>query len=176
MFSLVLLIIYFASFSGIKKLPEATWLLADQRRDWIQDGAILHSDSGLLQHPVFLIQLQGQQASNSNPEERHTHLTVYALWRLCKGKLMFSPACNFRTCLEILVNFLHHITPSKLKVLLLCPGCQQSEAARIVASLQALRLAGQAFGRGSEGDVHAPQLPLWLLHPMPGALPWLNPV
>lgn len=49
---------------------------------------------------------------------------------------------------------------SKPEVLLLQPGCQWTEAARIPAPLQALRLAGEAFGRGSEGDLHAQQLPL----------------
>lgn len=45
----------FASFSGVKKLLEATALPADQRCGCFQGGLILHADSGLLQHPVFLI-------------------------------------------------------------------------------------------------------------------------
>lgn len=105
---------YFASFfSGVKKLLEAKWLLADQRCGWIQDGVILHSDPGLLQHPVFLIhsQSRGQQANSSIPEERHADLTVYALHRLCKSKFVFSPACLQTSEHEILSWLSNHITP-----------------------------------------------------------------
>ena len=60
--------------------------------------------------------------------------------------------------------------------LFLCPGREQSEAARISASLQALRLTINTFARGSEGHVHTSKLPLRLLHPLPAGLPRLDPL
>lgn len=97
---------YFASFSGVKKLLEATALPADQRCGCFQGGVILHADSGLLQHPVFLIHPRPgrQQANSSIQEDDYTHFTVYAFQRLRKSKFVFSPVCNFSMCGEILVG------------------------------------------------------------------------
>lgn len=69
-------------------------------------------------------------------------------------------------------------TPSltNMHVLFFCPGCQQSEAARVSTSLQPLRLTSYTHGRGSQGHVHAQQLPLRLLHPLPGGFPRLDPL
>lgn len=104
----------FASFSGVKKLLEATALPADQRRGCFQGGVILHADSGL--HPVFLIHPgPGRQQATSRQQDRHTHLTVYAFRRLRQSKFVFSPARHFRMCSEILVGdcetTLHELNP-----------------------------------------------------------------
>lgn len=61
-------------------------------------------------------------------------------------------------------------------LLLFHPGCQQSEAARVSASLQALWFASNTPGRGSEGNMHTSQLWLRLLHPLPGGFPRFNPL
>lgn len=57
-----------------------------------------------------------------------------------------------------------------------CPGRQHSETAPVSTSLQALWFTSNTFAWGSEGHLHAPQLSLWLLHPLPGGLPRLDPL
>lgn len=95
-----------SSFSGVKKLLEATALPADQRCGCFQGGVFLHADSGLLQHPLFLIHHRPgrQQANSSIQEDAYTHLAVHAVQRLRKSKFAFSPVCNFRMCWEILIG------------------------------------------------------------------------